>query len=559
VRRLAAAVAWGLVAMATTGCASWWRGAATGASLAPSGLPWGEELTRRALVLGAFDQALARTGPRGDGVPSDPLLAALFRGQVAYHAGQYEASVAAFAAADRLAEARGTASVSRGLGALLVSERALPYVPSRTERLFARHYALLARHEAGDVPGATVEARRLSALLEATAGDLEPAERALHAALRELAGAVFEAAGDLDDAGVAYRNAALLRGGAPDSLDSLVGAAPPADSATLVLVVEEGVAGHLVARSVALPLEAESRVVRRGGRAGTPRWPGDGRSQAADGTAHATALAADWLASLGRLPGGGVFEDAADWGGAVPDSASTADAGLAAAPSGAVSDAAPGLVPWRRDGPPAWARRNAGTDWLPRHGPDTRFLGPSRAGRDWLRVAWPLLVRGRLPDAPLAVRLSGAVAAPMDGALVSDALGADARRRLPGRLTRLATRVATRVVVREAMRDEYGAVAGFVAELVGAALDQPDTRAWHLLPGRLRVLRVTVPSGPVAADLQQGVGPNARAIPVPAFVAAPGSVTVRAVRVWRDPPAASPTLAGAPDGATRGPGGVARD
>ncbi|MCU0616400.1 MAG: hypothetical protein MUD17_04825 [Gemmatimonadaceae bacterium] len=270
-RRVTLSLALSLVVLSTSGCASFWRGAAGGPSLAPSGLPWGEELTRRALVVGAFDQAMARTARGGEGMPSDRLLAALYRGQVAYHAGRYDESVAAFALAEQLADERTTKSVTRGLGSILFNDHTLHYVPTRTERLFARYYALLARLESGDVEAATVEARRLSALLEASASDLDAGERATHAALRDVAGAVFESAGEWNDAGVAYRNAALLRGVARDRVDSIRVTAPAADSATLVLVVEEGFAGHLVARSVALPVDAPAaEASRRRGRIVAP-------------------------------------------------------------------------------------------------------------------------------------------------------------------------------------------------------------------------------------------------------------------------------------------------
>jgi len=518
------------------------------------------------------------------------LLGALFRGQVAYHAGRYAESVEAFAEAERLTEARVTKSVTRGLGSLLVSDHTLHYTPSRTERLFARHYALLARLASGDLPAATVEARRLSALLETFAPDLDASERATHAALRDVAGAVFEAAGEWNDAGVAYRNAALLRGVSRSLLDSLVVEAPAADSATLVLVVEEGFAAHYVARSVALPYDGSPAPSRRARdrRAGalprslpSPRANGETRPTpdaapprtpasvptatppdavaAVDwGTSVGPAwsppvavpdsvpntaagprqdrleraspdLAARWMSALAQLPGGGVYDDAA-WDASI---ASTAPL----------------------------TRESVALDWTPRGTASTRYLGSRRTRGDWLRVAWPMLVRARVPSAPVALSLAGvddvtalrrAALRPTTGAagaltpftaaalleaggLVSDAMGADARRRLPGQLARLAARVATRSAVAEVAREEMGDAAGFAVQLVASALDRPDTRGWHLLPGRVRVLRFTVPAGPVRPALRQGAGANALLHELAPFEAAPGSVTVRALRLWRDP------------------------
>lgn len=619
-RRLAPLLAFSLVALSTSGCASFWRGAAGGPSLAPSGLPWGEELTRRALVVGAFDQALARTARGGDGVPSDKLLAALYRGQVAYHAGRYDESVTAFALAERLADERETKSVTRGVGAVLFNDHTLHYVPTRTERLFARYYAMLARLEGGDLSGATVEARRLSSLLEGAASDLDASERATHAALRDVAGAVFEAAGEWNDAQVALRNAALLRGVPRSRLDSITVTAPAADSATLVLVVEEGFAGHLVARSVALPVEETpvqpSRRRRRTASPGvvvpgttvarptiaTDVLPGSGSGRqrddprrgvpprpsptrgssgptssaprdwsllprdtadtlpARDSTVAApqpvvaerrvasvgdSSLTDRWLAALSTVPGGGVFDDAA-W--------APRDTALAERPDANAS---------------GFARQSAlesvAADWTPRGGNRTRFLGAPWASGRWHEVAWPMLVRSRLPSAPLALHVLAAAApalaadsttsstpdanlpaslvavrepipiASLDvGALIGDAIGADARRRLPAQLARLAVRVGTRAALSEVMREEHGEAAGWIVQAVSSAMERPDTRGWHLLPGRLRVVRLTVPAGRLTPEVRQGLGPNALPWRLPQVEATAGSVSVRALRVWRD-------------------------
>jgi hypothetical protein len=615
-RRVTLSLALSLVVLSTSGCASFWRGAAGGPSLAPSGLPWGEELTRRALVVGAFDQAMARTARGGDGLPSDRLLAALYRGQVAYHAGQYDESVAAFALAEQLADERATKSVTRGLGSILFNDHTLHYVPTRTERLFARYYALLARLESGDVDAATVEARRLSALLEAAASDLDAGERATHAALREVAGAVFESAGEWNDAGVAYRNAALLRGVARDRVDSIRVTAPAADSATLVLVVEEGFAGHLVARSVALPADATAPdASRRRGRmvpSGTPR-PGTtvarapvptdalpsrgsrGRRDepmggvptnvgAARGSRGPTSSAPrDWSLLPGDARDSAFVRDsvdrearpvAADSGATMGRDSSLTDrwmAALSAVPgNGVVEEVAMARGDSVGD-PNVWSHErtslleSVAADWTPRDVRRTRYLGSPWAGNRWHEVAWPMLVRSRLPAAPLALHLFGAARtggeadavasgrateragwsdvalrdpialASLDaGALIGDAMGADARRRLPAQLARLAARVGTRAAISEAVREEHGDAAGWFVQAVGAAMERPDTRGWHLLPGRLRVVRVTVPAGALRAEVRQGAGPNALPLRVPQVEVAPGAVSVRALRVWRD-------------------------
>ncbi len=624
-RRLVPLLALSLAALSASGCASMWRGAARSANVAPSGLPWGEEFVRRALVMGSFEQALARTLPKADGAPEDALLRALFRGQVAFYAGQYDESARAFAEADRLTEERYTKSVSRGALSLLVNDRALRYVPPRTERLFSRYYAMLGRVQSGDVSGAAVEARRLSALLEDAAHDVEAAERETHAALREVAGAVFEAAGEWNDAGVAYRNAALLRGEPRAAVDTIVAARPDGDSATLVLVVEQGFVAHYVARTLAIPLDD--------GLAWQFGAPRAGRHRADSNTAGAIA---DVLATVGRgrssgrgmrdaseTPGRGPVSigdaiaagvnaprDSAAAAPPVPPATPTATgptsagplaaeqrgglhdtlavrtvrprvavqsnwlAALDALPDGGVFD---DDLSWADPMPLAAVETSVAHDWTPRRVVRTHYLGDRWAHRSWMEIAWPTLVRPLLPRVPLQIALSGvrppaearaadsaADRAPADGtwalsrtlagsaraiASVSDAVGADARRLRGARIARLTARTVTRMAAVEAVRDQHGEAAGLLAGLLVSAVDRADTRAWHLLPGRVTVVRLTVPVGDLSAALLQGVGPNAAVTALPGAHATAGSVHVRTVRVWRDPAGGVGTAASAGDAA----------
>ncbi len=545
------------------GCSYMKHGGGRSVALAPGGLPWGEELVRRSLMLGSYEQAFERTHTDERSMPDDALLRAVFRGQTAYYAGRWEESAQAFAEADRLTEARFTKSVSRGVLSVLTNDYALNYAPPRTERLFARYYAMLSRVQSGDIDGATVEARRLSALLEQSMHDVEPAERATHAALRDVAGSVFEAAAQWNDAGVAYRNAALLRGTPRAAVDSMVVSRPLGDSATVLLVVEGGFVAHYIAQTLAIPLDdGDARRARTsrtapistpnvpvvsdaeaGPALGGNTWPvgsparertgAQTRAQRAlHGTAHevnasvlqrvdremvatqkdtttqnGTSHVLRFLSALDQLPDGGVFADDA-----------------------------------------------AGSS-------RTRYLGDLRAHRTWLEVAWPGLVRPRLPSAPVQIGLSVELPAndtstsadsadgvaqrwqrredvPLRGAMtanISDAIAADARRQRAARLARLATRTVTRVAVVEAVRDQHGEFAGAVAGFFASGLERADTRAWHLLPGRLSLLRITVPAGHVTSHLRVGEGPNAVPVPVEPFTARAGMVYVLGARVWRDP------------------------
>ncbi len=577
-RPVASLLVLSLTALTVSGCGSFWRGATQSHAVAPSGLPWGEEFVRRSLVLGTFEQALARTAKGSDGAPDDALLRALFQGQVAYHAGRWEESLAAFAEAERLTDDRYTKSVTRGALSLVTSDHALHYVPPRTERLFARYYAMLARVQSGDVDGAAVDARRLSALLEEAADDLDPSEQATHAALREVAGAVFEAAGEWNDAGVAYRNAALLRGVPRASVDSIMASAPTGDSATVLLVVESGFVAHYVTQTLAIPMDggmmmdADRRrrpivsgapvrasdrnpFVKTGERIpsrprletsakpdraperpapAAPRLPFD---TVTAGVSSETTVSR-WLNALNTLPDGGVF---------VSDVPET----VAGTPTPGGGDPLAEPVPSVSGPSDLPGTMTVAADWTPRPAAGTRYLGDRQWYRNWMEIRWPSLVRSRLPNAPVLFTMQGVMATdsadaqwnqqwavPLTGvatAAISDAVGADARRQRTARLARLTARTVTRAVAVDAVREKHGQVAGALAGIVASALERADTRAWHLLPGRLSVVRVTVPAGELVPAVHVGGGGNAVPLAMPELTARAGDVRVVTTRVWRDP------------------------
>jgi len=588
-----------LIVVSMSGCASVWRSGATGLGMAPNGLPWGEEYLRRSFAVGAYEQALAATAPKATGAPSDPLLRALFRGQAAYYAGSWGESVRAFAEADRLLEQRATKSASRGVLSIMTGDQVLRYVPTRTEQLFARYYGMLGRLQAEDVAGATVEARRLSQLLEGVMDDVDPAERATHAALREAAGAVFEAAGEWNDAGVAYRNAALLRGVPRAAVDAIIVQRPAADSATLVLLVEQGFAAHYVERTLAIPLDEAGVAAARRGPASRDVARAESPPRALSGRSWEGLLRAGRPAG-GRTTGGGTAEGRLEPrtapGASAPSapmeevaaeaavaakantrgSRSTGEhaalaiarvdsvrdslrpsrasplasrwlSALEALPAGGVFDLDAGDV--EVDELPGAGAQGQVASWRGRrHG--VRYLGDHGWGGAWMEVRWPALVRAPLPQAPLAVRLDGLLTdsartgwqrevslrpAALVAAMVSDAIGADARRLRTARLARLTARTAIRVATVEAVREQHGDVAGALVGLLVSTVDRADTRVWHTLPGALTVVRVTVPAGSVQSVLLQGEGANRHALGGPTLAPRPGTVHVLPSRVWRDP------------------------
>jgi hypothetical protein len=233
--------------------------------------------------------------------------------------------------------------------------------------------------------------------------------------------------------------------------------------------------------------------------------------------------AAQWLAALDAMPNGGVFEESAF---AEPDSG------------------APGR-------PTSAARTPAvSADWTPDQRRSTLYLGDRRAHRHWMEISWPTLVRPRLPSAAIQLALRGVrgdadttawarteALRPDLGTLadISDAVGADARRLRGARLARLTARTVSRMAVMGALEEKHGAAAGVLAGLLISAIERADTRAWHLLPGRVAVVRVTVPAGQVTPSLLQGAGPNPLPFALPAQRLSPGEVVVLTTRLWRDP------------------------
>ena len=204
---------------------------------------WG---LRRTLAAGEFDTALRHVSSRDDAAPRDKLLRSLYDGLVAYYAGEYARSGKSLRKADEMAEDRYTKSISRGALSMVSSDLVLPYMPGHTERLLVHYYAALSYLKRNDVPGAAVEARRLSHLLQEFDERRDPADRSTRAFLRYFAGTVFEAAGERNDADVAYRNARELA-------DS--GALPPVTpvpnlSGEVVVLLERGFVAQRVEESM---------------------------------------------------------------------------------------------------------------------------------------------------------------------------------------------------------------------------------------------------------------------------------------------------------------------
>ena len=256
-RRAALLRAGGLcvVMLAATGCSMAMKAARMYYDSTPMGTEQREWGLRRTMAAGAFETALDHVSDRDEAAPRDKLLRSLYDGIVAYYAGEYARSGKSLRAADEMAEDRYTKSVSRGALSLVSNDLVLPYMPGHTERLLVHYYGALGYLNRGDVPGAAVEARRMSQLLEQFDENRSDADRSTRAFLRYFAGAVFEAAGETNDADVAYRNAAALAGPKALPIDSSV----PAGSGEVIVLLERGFVAQRVEEQLHIGVDENER------------------------------------------------------------------------------------------------------------------------------------------------------------------------------------------------------------------------------------------------------------------------------------------------------------
>lgn len=202
----------------------------------PLGIP-AERSLRQQMDAGLFDAAWAALKTRQI-APADALLRHMYKGVVALHAGEFETGASAMDRAWTLAQDRWTKRISHAALSMVTSDAALPYYPGPAERMFIPYYGGLAWLARNERASAAVEARRLSTLLASDQGP-QPS-RQFRGVLRYVAGVMYEIAGERNDADVSYRNAAQLLGGA------LPGDTIPPDAlhGDVVVLIEDGFVGR---------------------------------------------------------------------------------------------------------------------------------------------------------------------------------------------------------------------------------------------------------------------------------------------------------------------------
>ncbi len=172
---------------------------------------------RPQLVSGQYDAALATVEKESGS--KDRLLYFLERGLILHFAGRYQESNVEFSAADRLADDLYSKSISEGALSLITNDNAISYRARPFEMAMVPYYKALNYVYLGDPEGAQVEARRASQLMtkyvDATLGGVRKEDGDMmrrvrnNAFLLYSAGMFYDSDGDINDAFISYRNAAV--------------------------------------------------------------------------------------------------------------------------------------------------------------------------------------------------------------------------------------------------------------------------------------------------------------------------------------------------------------
>lgn len=225
-------------------------------TVGPDGLSVYDGDIRRLARQGRFEDALAFAESDG-GSAGDELLSTLNIAAIEHYGGNFESSTQLLTTADIEIDTRFTKSVSKAALSLVTNDRSLEWLPTRIERPMIHVYGALSYLGMDDTDEAAVEARRLSMLLDGMAPEeMPPDEADYYRTLRYFAGAVFEVAGEVNDAAVAYGHAGFEPRESIDSHDEF---------GEVVLVVESGFIANRIERSVNLLLDDDERDYLRHG------------------------------------------------------------------------------------------------------------------------------------------------------------------------------------------------------------------------------------------------------------------------------------------------------
>ncbi len=129
-------------------------------------------------------------------------------GVTAHYADLFTESNKEFDIAEELAEERFTKSLSVEALSLVTSDQLRPYPGTKYERLLSHYYSILNYIYAGSLESAIVECRQATNLIQYFKGEEKDYNYFAAGFLAHLCGMVFEAAGELNDAFISYKQAA---------------------------------------------------------------------------------------------------------------------------------------------------------------------------------------------------------------------------------------------------------------------------------------------------------------------------------------------------------------
>jgi hypothetical protein len=393
-----------------------------------------------------WQDALNRIDAREGG--RDRLLELLQRGHVLHYAGRFDESNIAFQQAEDLAASLYTRSVSQQAASLFVNDLTVDYRGQPFELGMVPFYRAFNYLSLGDPEAAQVEARKASLALadavDATLREIRrPADREAAGKLQDngllhwFAGLLFESDGAVNDAFIAYRNAAsaYLAG------KTLTGVPPP--TALGRDLERAGLAAGFSAEVEALRSESPGL------------FSGDLATDPGPGGEIVFVLESGWIAprdqvmlNLPILSVDHGYASNEQWAWEVVDRAS-----------------------------PGWH-------------------APAHVEIDyWLTVAVPTM--GRPVAGPVTtVRLS--TAAESVGSQPADDLSRRAAATLEAERGQILFKTILRALVKYAASRAAGnqnETAGAIVNLLGVLTERADTRCWLTLPDRLAVARLHLPPG----------------------------------------------------------------
>jgi len=404
-----------------------------------------DESLEAELSSGRYDRALDLVA--AERRSADRLLTLLQRGHVLHYAGRFEESNAAFQQAEDLAADLYTRSVSREAASIITNDLTLEYRAEPFELAMVPYYRAFNYLSLGDPDGAQVEARKatltLADAVEATVRELDrPEDRAAAERLGDngflhwFSGLLYESDGALNDAFIAYRNAARAYLATRD----LTGIPPPSDLGRDL----ERIGLAIGFRDEVAQLRSEAPELFEGV---AVRTPGNGEV--------VLVLEGGWVArkqeTMLNLP---------------------------------ILD-----VDRRYRSQEAWAESMVGrasSGWT---------AGPGVSVDYWLTVAMPSMGPSSTGTV-VAARISSADArnttVPVDDLTRRAVATFEAKRGTI--LFRTILRALAKYAATEAAARE-NEVAGVIVNLFGVITERADTRCWGTLPDRLSMARLVLPAG----------------------------------------------------------------